>query len=168
MADDRCDRLQDAAALWSIGEVTSADVVTCACDALVEGIDTPSLRILAGLTRSEADIEVPDVLPAALEELGLDFYPRDSHAGREAAARALAVQAVLGRLTARQLAARIHRHFGHQLPLVERLAFLDDEYDLRDYAGRTTEAIDQEVMSQARQLAHGYRRGGNWPAPNAS
>jgi hypothetical protein len=40
MADDPCDRLQDPAALWSIGDVPWADVVTCACDALVAGIDT--------------------------------------------------------------------------------------------------------------------------------
>jgi hypothetical protein len=149
-----------AAALWSIGAVRSAAVVACACEALVAGVDGPSLRVLAGLTRNEADLDVPDLLPAVSEELGLHFYPRDSHEGREAAARALAMQAVCGRLTARQLAGEIHRHFGHTLPLAERLALLDDEYDLREYSERSTDDIDQEVMAQAIRLAHHHRRPG--------
>ena len=48
-------------------------VVRCACDALIAGLDSPSLRILAGLTRAEADYQVLDILPEALAELGLDF-----------------------------------------------------------------------------------------------
>ena len=85
--------LQDTAALWSIDAVSPQAVVSCARDALIAGLDSPSLRILAGLTRTEADYHVLDILPAALAELGLDFYPRDSRGGQEAAARALAAQA---------------------------------------------------------------------------
>ena len=91
--------LQDTAALWSIGAVSSQAVVGYEYDALIAGLDSPSLRILAGLTRAEADYHVPGILPAALAELGLDFYPRDTRDGREAAARALAAQAVSGSLT---------------------------------------------------------------------
>jgi len=105
--------LQDTAALWSIGAVTPQAVVMCACDALVAGLDSRSLRILAGLTRAEADYHVLDQLPAALAELGLDFFPPDSPSGQEAAARALAALAVSGLLTPRELAAAIHQHFGH-------------------------------------------------------
>ena len=156
-ADPR-DSLQHAAALWSIGAVSSEGVVACACDALAAGADSPSLRILAGLTRGEAAYDVPRILPAALEELGLEFYSRESHEGQEATARALAAQAVAGRLTPRQLAAEIHRHFSHGLPLAERLAFLDDEYDLGKYAQRTPGQIDQEVMAEACMLAQHWRR----------
>lgn len=52
----------------------------------------------------------------------------------------------------------IHRHFGHNLPLAERLAVLDDEYDLGfdpgTYATMTREQIDQEVLAEARRLTH--------------
>ena len=82
-------------------------VVRCARDALIAGLDSPSLRILAGLTRAEADCHVLDILPAALAEPGLDFYPRGSRGGQEAAARALAAQAVSGSLTPRELATAI-------------------------------------------------------------
>ena len=129
-------------------------VVRCACDALIAGLDSPSLRILAGLTRSEAGSYVLEILPAALAEPGLEFYPRDSRAGQEAAARALAARAVSGSLPPRDLAAAVHQHFGHSLPLAERLATLDDQYDLRACATMTPEQIDQEVLAEARRLTH--------------
>jgi hypothetical protein len=40
--------LQDTAALWSIDAVSPQAVFRCACDALIAGLDSPSLRILAG------------------------------------------------------------------------------------------------------------------------
>ncbi|MDV9199327.1 hypothetical protein R6M67_29320 [Streptomyces sp. Wh19] len=67
--------LQDHAALWSMGEIRATDVVTGACDALVAGLDSPALRMLAACTRAEADYDVPDLLPPALDELGLTFHP---------------------------------------------------------------------------------------------
>jgi hypothetical protein len=151
--------LPDTAALWSIDAVSPQAVVRCACNALIAGLDSPSLRILAGLTRTEAGYQARAILPAALAELGLDFYPRGSRGGQEAAARGLAAQAVSGSLTPRELAAAIHRHFGHNLPLAEHLAVLDDEYDPGfdpgTYATMTREQIDQEVLAEARRLPHG-------------
>ena len=70
--DQATGTLQDTTALWSIDAVSPQAVVGCACDALIAGLDSPSLRILAGLTRAEADYQVLDILPAALAELGLD------------------------------------------------------------------------------------------------
>ncbi len=73
-----------------MGEIRASDVVNAACDALVAGLDTPGLRILAACTRAEADYDVHHLLPEALDELGLTFYPVASEAGQEAAARSLA------------------------------------------------------------------------------
>ncbi|MEV4558427.1 hypothetical protein AB0K51_15765 [Kitasatospora sp. NPDC049285] len=146
--------LQDHAVLWSTGEVRASDVVSAACDALVAGLDSPALRALAACTRAEADYDVPEILPSALDELGLTFYPVDSIAGQEAAARALAGQMLAGELTPRELAFRIHQRFGHELPLAERLAALDDEYGMLDYGGgRAPSEIDEEVTTEARRLA---------------
>jgi hypothetical protein len=61
--DQATGTLQDTAALWSIDTVSPQAVVRCACDALIAGLDSPSLRILAGLTRAEADYHMPDILP---------------------------------------------------------------------------------------------------------
>lgn len=55
--------LQDQAALWSMGEICATDVVTAACNALVAGLDSPALRMLAACTRAEATYDVPYLLP---------------------------------------------------------------------------------------------------------
>ncbi|MFD8595293.1 hypothetical protein ACFV1L_09850 [Kitasatospora sp. NPDC059646] len=123
-------------------------------------LDSPGLRELAACTRAEADREVPDLLPAAFAELGLLLPPADvlppanTVPGREAAARALARRMLAGELTARQLASRIHRHFGHEPPLVEQLAALDEAYDVLGHGcpGSRSE-IDEEVVAEARRLA---------------
>ncbi|MGW5849080.1 hypothetical protein ACWFQ8_14200 [Streptomyces sp. NPDC055254] len=140
--------------LWSVGEARAHDVVDVACAALVAGLDSPALRILAGYTRAEADHEVPDLLPFVLDELDLVFYQRDSEAGQEAAVRVLAHQLMAGKLTPRDLALRIHQRFGHQLPLAERLAELDDEYDIVEYGDRTLAELDAEVTAEAQALVH--------------
>lgn len=127
-------------------------MVGAACDALVAGLDSPALRALAACTRAEADYDVPEILPSALDELGLTFYPVSSIAGQEAAARALARQLLSGELTPRELAFRIHQRFGHELALAERLAELDDEYDVLEYGNRTLAQVDAEVTAEARRL----------------
>ncbi|MFI5682997.1 hypothetical protein [Streptomyces sp. NPDC051636] len=146
-------KLQDCAVLWSMGEIRATDVVTAACEALVAGLDSPALRILAACTRAEANYDVPDLLPPALDELGLTFYPVGSDAGQEAAARALASRMLAGELTPRELAFRIHQRFGHELPLAERLAELDDEYDILEYGDRTPAQVDADVTAEALRLA---------------
>ncbi|MEU8034443.1 hypothetical protein AB0C13_38725 [Streptomyces sp. NPDC049099] len=145
--------LQDRAVLWSMGEIRATDVVAAACDALVAGLDSPALRILAACTRAEADYDVPDLLPPALAELGLTYYSVGSVAGQEAAARALAARMLAGELTPRELAFRIHQRFGHELPLAERLAELDDEYDVLEYGERTPAQVDADVTAEALRLA---------------
>ncbi|MFG3297069.1 hypothetical protein ACGF3G_50940 [Streptomyces sp. NPDC048179] len=156
-AESAASVLQDHAALWSMGEVSAGDVVSAACEALVAGLDSPALRILAACTRAEADYDVPDLLPPALDELGLAFYPVGSIAAREAVVRVLAARMLDGELTPRHLAFRIHQRFGHELPLAEGLAELDDEYDVLDYGDKTPEQVDGEVVAEARRLVQRFR-----------
>ncbi|MGW1271739.1 hypothetical protein [Streptomyces sp. NPDC002491] len=114
---------------------------------------SPALRMLAACTRAEADYDVPDLLPPALDELGLTFCLVGSLAGQEAAARALAARMLAGELTPRELVFRIHQRFGHELPLAERLANLDDEYDILEYGGdRTPAQVDADVLAEALRL----------------
>ncbi|WP_405640395.1 hypothetical protein [Streptomyces uncialis] len=145
--------LQDHAALWSTREVRASDVVNAACDALVAGLDTPGLRMLAACTRAEADYDLPDLLPDALGELGVTFYPVGGVAGQEAVARALARRLIAGELTPREFTHRIHRRHGHELPLTQRLARLEDAYRILEYGDRTVQQVDAEVMTKARRLA---------------
>ncbi|MEV6791656.1 hypothetical protein AB0M87_06590 [Streptomyces sp. NPDC051320] len=149
--------LQDHAALWSMGEVPARDVVSAACDALVAGLDSPGLRILAACTRAEADYDVHYLLPPALDELGLTFYPVAGEAGQEAAVRALARRMLAGELEPWELTFRIHQRYGHELPLTERLAELDDEYAILEDTGKAVAQVNAEVTAEARRLAAGAR-----------
>lgn len=85
--------------------------------------------------------------------MGLTFYPIASEAGQEAAARALARRMLAGELTPRDFTRRIHRRYGHDLALTERLAELDDEYDILEYGDRRADEIGAEVAAEASRLA---------------
>ncbi|MER6678803.1 hypothetical protein [Streptomyces sp. NPDC000983] len=135
-----------------MGEISATDVVTSACDALIAGLDSPALRMLAACTRAEADYDVHGLLPPALDELGLLLRPAGSLAGQEAAARALAARTLAGELTPRELPFRIHQRFGHELPLAGQLANLDDEYDILEYGDRTLAQVDADVLAEALRI----------------
>ncbi|MBG0565795.1 hypothetical protein [Actinoplanes aureus] len=147
------DRARDAAALWSVGYVSAAELVEVACDLLVAGHDGPTLAMLAGVHTRHADEEVPELLEAALHDVGLDFYPIRSNAGAEAAARTLARRVLTGAMEPSALTVWAHSTFGHgTLDLVERLVELDDVYDCLDYSDMTEQDVDADVMAEARRI----------------
>ncbi|MFD0377317.1 hypothetical protein [Streptomyces sp. NPDC127112] len=145
--------LQDHAALWSAGEISAGEVVDAACDALVAGLDTPGLRMLAACTRAEAGYDVYDLLPPALDELGLILHPVADVAAQEAVARALARRVLSGELKPWEVTFRIHQRYGHELPLTQRLAELDELYALLEDGDRAVDQVNAEVVAEARRLA---------------
>ncbi|MEU6457909.1 hypothetical protein [Streptomyces sp. NPDC047065] len=116
-------------------------------------LPSPSLT----LRREQADYDVPDLLPPALDELGLTLHPAGSRAAREAGVRALAARTPAGELTPRELAFRIHQRFGHGLPMTERLAELDDEYDYLEYGDGTLAQVDADVLAEALRITAAAR-----------
>lgn len=56
---------------WHVG---SDRLIQAGLDALIAGVESPSLAMLAGLLRSE-EPEAPDLFDQVLEELGLAFHP---------------------------------------------------------------------------------------------
>lgn len=46
---------------------------------------------------------------------------------------------------------------GHELPLAERLAELDDEYDILEYSYRTPAQVDADVTAEALGLTQHSR-----------
>jgi hypothetical protein len=55
---DALTKMRDAAALWSVGYETSAEVVEVACDLLVAGDDGRALCMLAAVSPRHADADV--------------------------------------------------------------------------------------------------------------
>src|SRR5690349_369985 len=105
--------MQEAAVLWSVGQVTAAELVSLACELLVAGFDGLNLAMLAGVHTRNAEDEVPELLEAALEDVGLSHYPSDSQAGLEAAVRVMASRVLAGALSPMDLATWAHSTIGH-------------------------------------------------------
>jgi hypothetical protein len=113
--------------------------------------------MLAGISVRDAAYDLPDYLPDALRELGLEHLDRTTIAGQEAAVRAMARRLLAGKITPRNLVSWIHGVFGHELPLAEQLACLDDQYDVLEYGDSYAETIDAEVVAEAQRILDNQR-----------
>ncbi|MCC8247795.1 hypothetical protein [Saccharothrix luteola] len=146
--------MRDAVALRHVDQGSAADIVRAACDLLVAGLDGPGLCALAAVSIHHADEDVPLLLEAGLEDVGLEYHPKGSVAAAEAALKAMASRVVSGVLAPGALAEWAHSTLGHEtLPSAERLAELDDAYDLLEYArGQTFEQLDAGIAAEARRI----------------
>lgn len=145
--------LRRAVALWYVDQGPAADIVYAACDLLVNNVDGPWLRELAAVEIGRAEVEVDPLLAQVLIELGLPHPVRESTANEEAALSAMAYRVVSEKLSPRELTRWAHLRYGHDtLELAEHLAFLDDRYDLREYAGEATDDVDADVVTEARRI----------------
>lgn len=80
--DDALKQFSHMARERAFGQRIGSDrLIQAGLDALVAGVDSPSLAMLAGLLRSE-EPEAPELFDRVLEELGLRFYPRMTHRRR--------------------------------------------------------------------------------------
>lgn len=74
-SDDALDQLRRIARERAFGRhVGSNRLIQAGLDALIAGVESPSLAMLAGLLRSE-EPEAPELFDQVLEELGLLFHP---------------------------------------------------------------------------------------------
>jgi hypothetical protein len=145
----------EVAALWAVGRRNAADVVMAACDALVAGVDSPSLAVLAGVPLRGGEYEVREVLPAALRELGLPAYSENDLPTDVAVLGILAAQVVDGSLPPYELAAWASHDYEVQdaVPAAQELARLYDEYDYVGYTSVTGDEIDTRIVELAGRIA---------------
>lgn len=145
--------LVDRTARWACGFINASEVVDAATDALILGLDSPTLRVLAGVPAAQATIEVPDLVERAMDELELPYFGPGHPTNRLIAAAALAAEHVHGTLTARDLCRIVHQHYGHGAhDLIEPLAELDDCYDTIEYSNDTEQDLEQQTLEAARNL----------------
>jgi hypothetical protein len=74
--------LYRAEAVWLRRRRVETDLPAVACDALLEGLDSPSLVLLAGETNSAVPADLAELLVRALAELGLPPPPQRELADR--------------------------------------------------------------------------------------
>jgi hypothetical protein len=148
-------RLRDTVALWYVDRRSAADVVRAACDVLAAGLGGPAMGELAAVSvvsAAVAEEQVPPLLAAALDEVGLDHQLKGSRAGEDAGVLAMAVEVLAGSLPPRALASWAFAHCGQDVPLLARgLAMLGARY--AEVGPEGLAGLDAEVRAEARRLA---------------
>ncbi|MGC4809539.1 hypothetical protein ACLQ29_03290 [Micromonospora sp. DT228] len=162
LGQDALARLQDAAVFWSVGSGTAAQVIDAACDCLIAGIDSPTLRILAGISpvKGEENDELRRWLEGALSDLSLTYYGEGSRESEEEALRLMARRLLVQAVTPRDLTSWAYRFISHDgTPLAAELIALDNAYELVDavhdwqpHTSTETRDIDAAVVAEAGRL----------------
>ena len=155
--EDATEQLFDSVALWEVRSTFGADeVISAAVDALVAGLDSPSLRELAGVSASEDYWTLRPLVEATLDELNVSYPGPGGDETQMAAARVMCKRLLEGSLTARDFATWAHSTIGHEgaarlQPIVE----LDDVYETCGYTGDTLEDLDAAARREAKSLLAG-------------
>lgn len=134
--------------LWQEGAVTSEVLVDVAVQALVDGLDSPSLRVLAGTPHAEAPYEAPELCGRAMVELGIQ--PSDPMGARVTLARSIARMIVSGSLDERRGAREFWWVFPREADfpdLAGEMMGLEDELD--GGWGRGSDEVRGEIRSLA-------------------
>jgi hypothetical protein len=130
-SDATLSQFQEAAIDWAAGG-RGQPLVDAAAQALADGLDSPTLRVLAGAPHASADDEARELAPAVFEELGLEIPERMSDAAYIAGAVLVGRRFLDGQGTARDVAKRLYAMFvsaGYPNELAE-FSGLDDMYDI--------------------------------------
>ena len=155
LARDRATALlADAVSLWRLSPGTADDVVDAAVQCLVAGVDSPTLRELAGASSRESQFVLEPLIEDTLHELGIeDASAVDVQRG--------AMAAVLRRFKRNELSARevvrwAHTTIGHEGDArCQVFVDLDDRYDTVDYAGHSTDDLDRWTAEEADAFLEG-------------
>lgn len=144
-----------AAIEWAAG-ARGQGLVDAAAQAIAAGVDSPTLRVLAGAPHATAEQEATELAPDVFSELGLDVAERFSADAIIAGAHLVAADVVSGKQTPRAAVRTIYsmyRSAGYPGELAE-LSGLDDWYDMVDQRvvkGRI-EDVDRAVVELAQRL----------------
>jgi hypothetical protein len=145
----------DAVNVWRLcGAVYVADVIDTATECLVAGLDSPSLRMLAGASPHGSMFELDPLIRDTLDEMGLSGL-LDTNVQLEAL-RAVLRRFEAGALSARELASWAHANIGHDGPAdSEPFVALDDMYDEAEYLGYSKEELDEWAAAEAKAFLAG-------------
>jgi hypothetical protein len=145
----------EAAIEWA-GGGRGQPLVDAAAQALADGLDSPTLRLLAGAIHGTADDEVRDLAPTTFEELGIEVSDRLSPDAVVASARLEAKRFLESGGAPRDLARDLWRKYvesGYDDALY-KWSGLDDWYDMLERGvvqGRVEDA-DAATIAVARAL----------------
>ena len=142
------DPLQVAAWRMAAGRLASEDLPEIAVEALVRGLDSPALRVLAGQARSDVR-DSADLFRVALDELGIELP--DADRARWQLARRTAGQIVTGRIGAARGANELWLAYQYVRDNGDLRIFVGLASMLDDHPG-DVERIEAAIVVAAREL----------------
>jgi hypothetical protein len=170
MPGEATERLCDAVNLWRISATYTSAVIDAAVACLVAGVDSPTLRELAGASSRESQFELDPMIETTLQELGLGHVLADGP--QRGALTAMVRRFKAGRLSARELARWAHKFIGHDGDgSCQVFVDLDDMYDTADYADYDADALDRWTAEEADAFLAGDPSPGRtkvWRTPPAA
>lgn len=149
--------LGDTVALWELRATSSPEeVITAATDALVAGVDSTTLRVLAGASPKDDYWTLHPLIEDTFVELGIPLPAPGTDELQVAATRAMAKRVVNGVLTASEFTRWAHTTIGHEgaielQPLVE----LDNAWGVTEYTGDTPFDLREAARTMALGLVAG-------------
>jgi hypothetical protein len=151
------EELVEAIAWWRIGDADGRRVLAdAATDSVVNGSDSAAVAELAGISDGESPFAVDALVGRVVADLALEAaLSADMDL---IAARRLCRAALAGDTSERELTRWIHRYFHHESSsdLVNRLAELDDDFDLaEDGILGSASAVSARVREVATQIVDG-------------
>jgi hypothetical protein len=143
--------LFDAVALWEVGSTFGpAEVIAAATDALVVGVDSPTLRELAGASARDDYWTLRRLIGGAFNELSIPVATAGTDEVQIAAARVMAKRVINGSLTPSEFARWAHTTVGHEgAPHLQPLVDLDDAWDVTEYTGDTQADLHEAAHAMA-------------------
>lgn len=149
--------LGDAAALWEVRTTFGPEeVIAAATAALVAGVDSPTLRELAGASARDDYWTLRPLVEGALKELSIPLPAPGTDESQIAATRVMAKRVINGGLTPSEFARWAHAAIGHEgAAQLQPLVDLDDAYDVTEYTGDTPSDLDEAARSMALSLLAG-------------
>lgn len=151
-------RFEEAAIEWA-GTGYGKRLVDAAVAALMEGLDTPTLRVLAGAPERFADEEAAECAVDLFDELDLSVPEKHSSDAYVALAKLKARRLLDGEGSPRQLAADLYMLFvaSDYRPELSEFGGLDDWYMMLDdrLIEGTSSVVDEAVGESAERLADG-------------
>lgn len=149
---------KDAALTWA-GTGYGKPLVDAAVDALAAGLDSPTLRILAGAPARFADEEATEYGPDTFDELGLDVPEKHSTEAYLELAKLKARRFLAGEGSARGVSIELWQLYQQADYCSELADFsgLDDWYVMLDdgIIEGDTSAVDAAVRESAQRLVDG-------------
>jgi hypothetical protein len=149
---------REAAIDWAAGG-RGQPLVDAAAEALAQGLDSPSLRLLAGAIKRTSDEEASELAPATFAELGLDVPVRLSTEAVIAGARRMAMKFAADPVNPRAFARDMWRMYvqAQYDSELDGFAGFDDYYDLLEQgviAGSVLQ-LDADLLEAARAFVEG-------------